>query len=95
METVDTYTEEPEDFLHLQEPTEFVADDTASMMVSDGMVTFINRQTGDSVSLSEWDFSNLDLAYICARLEEKNPRLKESRLEREAYEAEQEQDNDE
>lgn len=94
MEIVDTYEEEPEDYFHMKQATEFVVDDTASMMVADGMVTFVNRTTGDSVSLSEWDFSNLDLAYICARMEEKNPRIKEHRLELEAHRAEEEKAND-
>jgi hypothetical protein len=94
MEIVDTRSEEMEGFEHLKEPTKFEVDDTTSMMVADGQVTFINHATGDSVTLSEWAFSEVDLAYICARLEEKNPRLKEHRLELEAYEAEQEKAND-
>ena len=94
METVDKRTEEAEGFLHLQEPTQFVVDDRVSMMVQDGEVTFIDHETGDSVTMSEWNFSEVDLVYLYARLEEKNPTLKANRLEREKYEAEQEQNND-
>jgi hypothetical protein len=94
METVDQRTEEQEGFLHLQEPTEFVVSERVSMVVEDGELTFIDYETGDSVTMSEWDFSEVDLAYLYARLEEKNPTLKANRLEREAYEAEQEQNND-
>lgn len=91
METVDKRTEEQEGFLHLQEPTKFVVDDRVSMFVQDGEVTFIDHETGDSVTMSEWNFSEVDLVYLYARLEEKNPTLKANRLEREKYEAEQEQ----
>lgn len=91
METVDQRTEEAEGFLHLQEPTEFIVDEGVSMIVEDGEVTFVDYKTNQTVTMSEWDFSEVDLAYIYARLEEKNPTLKAHRLEREKYEAEQEQ----
>lgn len=91
MEKLDQRTEEEEDYPHLKEPTEFIISDNVSMMIADGDVTFIDYETGDSVTMSEWDFSEADIAYLMARLEEKNPTLKVNRLEREKYEAEQEQ----
>ena len=92
METVDDKrVEAPEDFRHLQEPTEFVVDESVSMIVEDGEITFIDYKTNQTVTMSEWDFSEVDLAYLYARLEEKNPTLKANRIEREKYEAEQEQ----
>lgn len=91
METVDQRTEEAEEYPHLQEPTEFIISDNVSMLVEDGEVTFIDYKTNQTVTMSEWDFSEADIAYLMARLEEKNPTLKANRLEREKYEAEQEQ----
>jgi hypothetical protein len=95
METVDKRTPEREDYPPLKEPTEFVVSDNVSMIVEDGEVTFIDFKTNQTVTMSEWDFSEVDLVYLHARLEEKNPTLKANRLERERYEAEQEKNNDE
>jgi hypothetical protein len=91
METVDKRTEEKEDFLHLQEPTEIIVNDNVSMLVEDGEVTFIDYETNQTVTMSEWDFSEADLHYIYVRLEERNPVIKANRLEREKYEAEQQE----
>lgn len=95
METVDKRTEDTGDYPSLQESTEFIVSDNVSMLVEEGEVTFIDYKTNQTVTMSEWDFSGVDLAYLYARLEEKNPTLKANRLEREKYEAEQEQTNGE
>lgn len=94
METVDKRTPVAENFEMLEEPTEFIVNDNVSMLVEDGEVTFIDYKTNQTVTMSEWDFSEVDLAYLYTRLEERNPTLKANRLEREKYEAEQGQTND-
>lgn len=90
METVDKRTPVDENYPPLQEPTEFVVTDNVSMVVEDGEVTFIDYKTNQTVTMPEWDFSEADLAYLYARLEEKNPTIKANRLAREKYEAEKE-----
>lgn len=82
------------DFVHLKEPTEFEVNSEVSMIVEDGEVTFIDFKTNQTVTMSEWEFSEVDLKYIYTRLEEKNPAIKSNRLARQKYEEEQEQIND-
>lgn len=91
METVDRRTPTPEDYEPLKEPTEFVISDNVSMIVEDGEVTFVDYKTNQTVTMTEWDFSEADIAYIYARLEERNPVIKTNRIEREKYDEEQQE----
>jgi hypothetical protein len=91
METVDRRTPEREDYDPLKEPTEFIVSEDVSMIVEEGEITFIDYKTNQTVTMTEWDFSEVDLAYLHARLEERNPVIKANRLAREKYEAEQQE----
>lgn len=88
---IDKRIPEPSDFHHLQQPTEVVINDNVSMVISDGEITFVDYTTDQYITVSEWDLSEAELHYIYLRLEEKNPTIKENRIEREKYEAEQQE----